>query len=185
GPYPPDELKAKGLLAPDTWVCPAGTQQVGQVSQNALLLPLLQALAASPGARDHCPRCRVSLTRADYEGAEIDRCPFCRGTLLRAGVLERLISRDSAAFSPDQIQQARVWRRTQKGAIAERDHFPAILCPLCATHMGKYVHSYLTQVIIDRCLNESCGAVWCDGGELETIQMLVQDAKAGRDSEGP
>jgi Zn-finger nucleic acid-binding protein len=35
----------------------------------------------------------------------------------------------------------------------------------------------LTQVVIDHCTNDACRAVWCDGGELETILMLIQDAQ--------
>jgi Zn-finger nucleic acid-binding protein len=37
----------------------------------------------------------------------------------------------------------------------------------------------LTQVVIDHCSNDHCGAIWCDGGELETIQMLIMDAHQG------
>jgi Zn-finger nucleic acid-binding protein len=44
--------------------------------------------------------------------------------------------------------------------------------------MGKSIHSYLTQVVVDHCFNPTCRAVWCDGGELETIQMIIQDARS-------
>jgi heat shock protein HtpX len=175
GPYTPDQMTALGLLVPECWVCPVGSQAVTQVSQNPVLLPLLLASAASASGLA-CPRCKVPLLSVQYEGAEILKCGFCKGTLLKAGVLERLIGRDRDDFTADEIEKARVWRNSQRGSIADRDHFPPILCPLCHTPMGKFVHSLLTQVIIDRCFNEACGSIWCDGGELETIQILIEDA---------
>jgi heat shock protein HtpX len=175
GPFTPDQMFSAGLLIPGNWVCPAGGQEVAQVSQTPVLLSFLQAASGSPGA-DLCPRCKVGLTEARYEGAEILKCGFCKGTLLKAGVLERLISRGSRVFTAEEIQKAQGWRNAQKGSIAQRDHFPAISCPYCQNHMGKFVYSLLTQVIIDRCMNEDCGAVWCDGGELEMIQTLVEAA---------
>ena len=175
GPYTPDQMTSLGLLVPEYWVCPVGSQTVSQVSQNPVLLPLLRASAATASGLD-CPRCKVPLLSVEYEGAEILKCGFCKGTLLKAGVLERLIGRDSHDFAADEIEKARVWRNSQKGYITDRDHFPPILCPFCQNHMGKFVHSLLTQVIIDRCFNEACRAVWCDGGELETIQILIEDA---------
>ena len=45
----------------------------------------------------------------------------------------------------------------------------------------RFAHSYvpldeaLTRVVIDRCGNPECRAVWCDGGELEAIQILVEE----------
>ncbi len=175
GPYTPDQMTSLGLLAPANWVCAVGSQDVTQVSQNPFLLPLLQTASATTVGQV-CPRCKVPLLSSEYEGAQILKCGFCQGTLLKGGVLERLISRDSRAFTADEIAKAKVWRNSQKGFIPERDHFPPILCPLCQGHMGKFIHSLLTQVVIDRCFNEACGAVWCDGGELETIQMLIEDA---------
>ena len=177
GPFTPAQMFSAGLLVPGNWVCPAGSQEVATISQTPVLLSFLQAAGGAPAAGARlCPRCKVALAEADYEGAAVLKCGFCKGTLLKAGVLERLISRDSRTFSPEEIQKARGWRNAQKGSVVERNHFPAIQCPYCHNHMGQFVYSLLTQVIVVRCMNEDCGAVWCDGGEVEMIQTLVQAA---------
>jgi Zn-finger nucleic acid-binding protein len=106
----------------------------------------------------------------------VKQCSFCKGYLLAAGILERLITRDEVTFSPEEVKKSKIWRDSQRGPLKDRDHFPEIKCPVCGDPMGKGIHSMLTQVVIDHCSNDKCGAIWCDGGELETIQMIIQDA---------
>ena len=176
GPYSAPQLLAMGFMTPTTWVCPAGSQEVSRASDLPELLPLFQQQVQGSVAQDACPRCKVPLVKVHYEGVEVEQCTFCKGYLLRAGVLERMIVRDQVAFSPEEIQKAKVWRDSQRGSLAERDHFPDIKCPYCGSPMCKGIHSMLTQVVICHCSNYSCGAIWCDGGELETIQMIIHDA---------
>lgn len=177
GPYNGVQLLALGTMAPGSWVCPAGTQNVQKASELPELLPLFQKQVQGSVTGQKCPRCRVSMVEETLEGTQIDKCPFCGGHLLRAGVLERLITRDPGSFNKDDVKKAKVWRDHQKGPLKDRDSFPQILCPYCQELMGKGIHSSLTQVVLDHCLKPGCGAVWCDGGELETILMLLQDAK--------
>jgi len=176
GPYSPTQLLASGVMVPTTWVCPAGSQEVARAAETPELLPLFQQRVQGSVAPEACPRCKVPLVKVQYEGVEVEQCSFCKGYLLRSGVLERMISRNEVAFSSEEIQKARVWRDSQRGPLKDRDHFPDIKCPYCQSPMGKGIHSMLTQVVIDHCSNDSCGAIWCDGGELESIQMLILDA---------
>lgn len=178
GPYSPSQLLTMGFMTPTSWVCPAGSQQVSRAADLPELLPLFQRQVQGSVTKKTCPRCKVPLVKATYEGAQVEQCTFCKGYLLGAGVLERLITREDITFSPDEIKKARIWRDSQRGSLAERNHFPDIQCPNCGNPMCKGIHSMLTQVVIDHCSNDSCGAIWCDGGELETIQMLIQDAHA-------
>lgn len=180
GPFSPAQLLAGGLLNPSSWVCPAGGQQVMKASESVELAPLFQAQVQGTAGTMACPRCKVSLIPQRYEGLELDQCSFCKGTLLRAGVLERLVTREERTFTPEEIRKAKVWSDSQRGTLKERDSFPEIKCPLCQGPMGKGIHTQLTQVVIDHCCDPACGAVWCDGGELETIQMLVEDAHRNR-----
>ncbi len=178
GPYTPSQLLALGFMTPATWVCPAGSQAVSRACDLPELLPLFQKQVRGSVSPQACPRCKVPLVEARYEGAQVEQCSFCKGYLLKAGVLERMIAREEMVFSPEEVQKARIWRDSQRGPLKDRNSFPLIQCPFCGSLMGKGIHSMLTQVVIDHCSNIDCGAVWCDGGELETIQMLIQDAQA-------
>jgi Zn-finger nucleic acid-binding protein len=40
--------------------------------------------------------------------------------------------------------------------------------------MSKSFHLLLTRVVMDRCPYD--GKIWLDGGELETIQILVEQS---------
>jgi Zn-finger nucleic acid-binding protein len=178
GPYSPQQLLTLGSVTPATWICPLGSQEVVRASEVPELLVLFQQQIQGMVSKNHCPRCKVSLLTTLYEGAQVEQCSFCKGYLLRSGVLERLISREERVYSLQEIQQATLWRDSQVGPLKDRDPYPEILCPYCGEKMGKGVHSVLTQVVIDHCTNEKCAAVWCDGGELETIQMLIEEAHA-------
>lgn len=176
GPYTPAQFLSMGLLTPASWVCAPGSQQVSRASDMPELLPLFQGQVQGSLSKNACPRCKVALLEDTYEGAEVEQCSFCKGYLLKAGVLERLISREEIAYSPEDIKKARIWRDAQRGPLKDRDAFPDIRCPFCGSPMCKGIHSMLTQVVIDHCSNDACGSIWCDGGELETIQMLILDA---------
>ena len=176
GPYSPNQLLAMGFMTPTTWVCPASGQEVSRAADTPELLPLFQQQVKGSVAQEACPRCKVPLVKTRYESVEVEQCSFCKGYLLRAGVLERMIIRDEVSFSPEDIQKAKIWRDSQHGALKDRDHFPDIKCPYCQSPMCKGIHSMLTQVVISHCSNYACGAIWCDSGELETIQMIIHDA---------
>ncbi len=177
GPYTPLQMLSLGNLTPGSWVCPTGSQDVTQASQVAELLPLFEDKVKGSRSKSSCPRCKTPLLVARYEGAEVEHCGFCEGHLLPLGVLERIVIREEETFTGDQVRKAKAWRDSSKASFGSRDPFPAILCPHCGGRMAKAIHSAISQVMIDRCVDFSCGAVWCDGGELETIQILMEDAR--------
>jgi Zn-dependent protease with chaperone function/Zn-finger nucleic acid-binding protein len=176
GPYTPNQLLAMGFMTPSSWVCPAGSKDVAKASEVPELLPVFQDRVKGAVTQNTCPRCKTPLLTTSYEGVEVLECSFCKGHLLRAGVLERLVARDERTPTLDEIKKARTWRDGQSGPIGERDGFPDIKCSLCGDLMSKRIHSMITQVVVDCCIGPACGAVWCDGGELEAIETLVQDA---------
>jgi Zn-finger nucleic acid-binding protein len=183
GPYTPAQMMALKDVNPLTWVSAAGEKTIpGQdeilrASDHPQLLPIFQSRLKQAVSNYSCPRCKTSLLEREYEGAREWHCEFCQGDLLGAGVLERLMARREKTFAPEQIKKAQDWRRKQGGTLLARGLFPAIQCPICGEKMMQAVHNLLTQVVIDRCENPQCQAVWCDGGELETIQMLVENAE--------
>ncbi len=177
GPYTIPQLLATKTLTPATWVCPAGSQEVHPASEVAEFLPFFQQQVQGAVSEWACPRCKVSLLKDQREGVEVEKCSFCQGHLLRGGLLERMIAREQREYSLDEIKKARTWRNTQQGPLKDRDNFPEIKCPYCQNSMSKCIHSALTQVVVDRCTGDDCRAIWCDGGELETIEMLMQDLR--------
>lgn len=100
GPYDPTQLLAMGFITPTTWVCPAGGREVVRAAERPELLPLFLDQVKGSIALETCPRCKVPLLQARYEGAEVEQCAFCKGYLLKAGVLERMIMREEAVFTP-------------------------------------------------------------------------------------
>ena len=179
GPSTPQQLLAAGLLGPQVWISPSGSQDVMRASETPALIPLLQGLGPKADSKHSCPRCRMALVEKAYEGLDLLHCPFCKGHLLKAGHLERIIARREERFDPNDVKNARQWRDRQKGPLKDCCGFTAVRCPYCDSSMSKMFHSLVTRVVIDRCTSPSCRAVWCDGGELETLQMLVEgDSKA-------
>ena len=78
------------------------------------------------------------------------------------------------------VEKVRAWRDRQNGPLKSRPGPKGdLLCPTCQGPLGAVIHSSLTQVVLDRCSDPACGGLWCDGGELEAIQMLVEDARKG------
>jgi heat shock protein HtpX len=178
GPSTTTQLLAAGLLNPEAWVCPQGSQEVQRACDVPAILPVLRELAPKVDSKHACPRCRMPLMHQTYEGLDVLHCTFCKGTLLRAGHLERILARDEMKFDPQEVANARKWRDRQHGNLKESCGFPEIKCPLCGDPMGKMFHSLVTRVVVDRCANGKCRAVWCDAGELETLQMLVEGDSA-------
>jgi heat shock protein HtpX len=146
--------------------------------ENPLLLPLFKLRTMHSVTERRCPRCKVPLVERDYEGAPTLQCTFCKGHLLGPGVLERLIARREKGFTEAELADARKWRSVRRGSVKVVCGFPDITCPLCGQVMGKRFHSALVKVVVDVCAGRDCRSVWCDGAELERIQILVEEAGA-------
>lgn len=177
GPFTPRQMLAKNILTPDTWICPAGTETVTRAADAPEFLPLLQPDPSASPSKFSCPRCRVPLVQVEYEGAMVDHCAFCKGHLLKAGVMERLIVRRERGFSPEERALAAGWKKSKVQIVDAACRFPPIRCPHCNSKMEKSCHSAMVRLVVDRCnANPACGSIWCDAGELEAIQILVEDA---------
>ncbi len=175
GPYTPSQMLALGLLFPQAWIT-APDKQLKRACDDPSLLPLLDARVPERVPGQCCPRCKTSLVSAKYEGAPILRCPFCNGALLPFGVLERVLARHDRGFSKSEVEAAHTWRERSRGQPPRLAAGTAPLaCPLCGSMMVTSFHTQMTRVVVDRCSGPECRAVWCDGGELETIQILVEE----------
>lgn len=178
GPWTKSQLLPLSQIVPITWISPEGTQDVMHAGDHPLLSMIFQERSKFGVGKNLCPRCRLGLISKSYEGAPILYCLSCGGYLLESGVLGRIIARRDKVFDKSQKENARTWRQMKLGKLISADlecSFPQILCPLCQSKMIKSRQTDLTAVIVERCLNGSCRAVWCDAGELETIQILIEN----------
>ncbi len=179
GPYLAMQILAMGILKPRTWIAANLAAGPIRASEHPALLPLftLKKRASVSGRR--CPRCSVSLVEKQYEGAPVLNCAFCDGYLLKPDVLGRIIARRERHFTGREVESARKWYDQKAGRPSEVCGFPEIRCPVCGREMQKRFHSVLVKVVLDFCTDPKCGAVWADGGELEHVQVIVEDASAG------
>lgn len=175
GPFTPLQLLAMGT-GPGHWICREGEEAVSKASDVPDLLPLFEEKVQGTRSKGQCPRCKVPLLAVDYEGAQVENCQFCSGNLLPRGVLERIVTREERAFTEEERKRAQDWKSAPGRKYSDLDATPEIACPRCGGKMAKQIHSALTRVMMDRCV-DVCGSVWCDGGELETVQILMEQAR--------
>lgn len=177
GPFTPLQILALDTIKPSTFVCSSSADKIIRAGDDEFLLSIFVRRMTDEVSKNRCPRCNVPLVEMPYKGTFRLHCNFCHGDLLKYGVLERIIARKDKVFSEEEIRDVKTWRKLQRVDILGTDGFPDIKCSLCGSLMAKMFHTILTAVVIDRCLNKSCRAIWCDGGELEKIQILVEEAE--------
>ncbi|MFB3895125.1 MAG: M48 family metalloprotease [bacterium] len=183
GPYTALQLASIPFITPYSWV----TQDKSTTPIRAVLDPLLSDLfrlrlegkIISPY---QCPKCRQSLTKIDYEGAQITRCHFCGGTLVEEQNLFRIFAREEKQF-PAELQkkaealklqwQINPFHKGLKRSDLVNAVFPAYLCPKCKIEMVRSPYSLQYFIIVDRCY--SCNLIWLDKEELELLQILVEN----------
>lgn len=131
-----------------------------------------------PGKQNKCPRCRVPLKGAYYEGVPIKICPQCSGKLVDSTFKERIITRKEIKFSDHLIQKAREFKDTfmrspfQVKKIAP-EKAEKISCPNCGSRMVPRPYSLHYVIPVDKCM--SCYKVWFDADELEILQILIEE----------
>ena len=175
GPHTPMQLLTLGLLHPGAWIM-TPEKEMKRAREYLPLVPLLEERVEGTVVEKRCPRCNVRLARMQYEGAPILQCAFCEGHLLLGGTLERIVLRRDRGFAREDVDAAVAWHESAKGRLELPAGYPHVKCPLCGSRMSASFHSLLTKVVVDRCVSPDCGAVWCDKNELETIQILVEQA---------
>ncbi|MEN6560351.1 MAG: zinc metalloprotease HtpX [Acidobacteriota bacterium] len=135
----------------------------------------------APGRQNLCPRCRVPLAEAFYEGVGVRLCPRCGGKLVDAASVDRIVARREVDFSEALREKA---RRFKEAAVRnplrrqkiESDLAAGLPCPNCGFRLAARPYSYQDFVPVDKCL--SCGKIWFDADELEILQILIEDRAA-------
>ena len=135
----------------------------------------------APGRQNLCPRCRIPLSEAFYEGVGIRVCGRCGGRLVDAAAVDRIVARREVAFSDVLREKARRFREAAVRNPLRRQKIESALaadvpCPNCGYRLAARPYNYQYFVPVDKCL--SCGKIWFDADELETLQILIEDRTA-------
>lgn len=112
-----------------------------------------------------------------YEGISIDQCAGCGGSWLDAGEIVPIVKQAHETFSED--QQLLALR------LKGQDHRNGklITCPKCSTPMEIFQYAVNSGVILDRC--PSSHGLWFDRGELEKIQIVMEEYAVRRGEQLP
>jgi Zn-dependent protease with chaperone function/Zn-finger nucleic acid-binding protein len=134
----------------------------------------------SPGRENRCPRCRIALVDAFYEGVPLKVCRRCRGRLVDMACIDKIIARREVAFSETLVRKAREFEervRTNplKKLKIESSRAPGIACPSCGYRMVARPYNYQYFIPVDKCL--SCSKIWFDSDELEILQILIESRR--------
>ena len=135
----------------------------------------------APGRQNLCPRCRIPLSEMFYEGVGIRVCGRCGGRLVDAAAVDRIVARREVAFSDVLREKARRFREAAVRNPLRRQKIESALaadvpCPNCGYRLAARPYNYQYFVPVDKCL--SCGQIWFDADELETLQILIEDRTA-------
>ncbi len=135
----------------------------------------------APGRQNLCPRCRILLSETFYEGVGIRVCGRCGGRLVDAAAVDRIVARREVAFSDLLREKARRFREAAVRNPLRRQRIESALaadvpCPNCGYRLAARPYNYQYFVPVDKCL--SCGKIWFDADELETLQILIEDRTA-------
>jgi heat shock protein HtpX len=182
GPFTALQLTSIPFITPDSWV----TQDTSATPVRAALDPLLSdlfrlRLDGKILSQYQCPKCRQSLTKIDYEGAQVSRCHFCGGTLIEEQNLFRIFAREEKQF-PEQLKKKAdelllQWRinpfhKGLKLSELVSATFPAYKCPKCKTEMLRAPYTMQYFIVVDRCY--TCNLIWLDKEELELLQIMIE-----------
>ncbi len=182
GPYSLEEVAALPFFTLRIWMrnlqenVEAPAQEFPQIRQG--MRNLYQKKHINPKRQNQCPRCRVSLRDAFYEGVRIKICPECSGKLVDAAFTDRIIARSEVTFSQPLKQKAQAFQDEfmQNPASTRRITMQTpskLYCPECGHKLLPRPYNYQYIIPVDKCL--SCHKIWFDPDELEILQILIED----------
>jgi len=127
-----------------------------------------------------CPRCRIPLGDTHYEGVPAGLCRRCGGKSIDPRFMNRIIARREIGFSADLVKKAEAFERERllNPAARRKSADPRktrLICPSCGCPMIPRPFNYQYVVPVDKC--GSCGRIWFDADELETLQILIERAR--------
>jgi Zn-finger nucleic acid-binding protein len=122
-----------------------------------------------------CPRCRLLLAAAEYEGEEVHFCGSCWGYWLTRSQLDRIVSGVKYRFGEGESQSIHKALVTDGDANRQGSEIEAVPCPVCGVEMGKTKYETSCPVKIDECDRHG---LWLDTGEIKDLQVFIEQNAA-------
>ncbi len=180
GPFGLEELRKSGLLTPEAWIKPEGSEKVAHAYEDEALMSALSPRQSESKTKEEfvCPHCRTALDELYYEGVPVQKCSHCAGVFAPSRKISRILIRKDKAFDAEIVRLAEV-------AIRERDQRVdgfykqkpvnawVLDCPQCRRKMRRQFFVYSYPIEIDRCVY--CEGIWFDGHELEILQYIYEN----------
>lgn len=118
-----------------------------------------------------CPRCRLLLADAEYEGQHVQFCGTCWGYWLTRSQLEQIVSGGDYRFGKDEAKTVARSLATHGDANRHGAEQDAVHCPVCSGAMERKSFTPACPVQIDECAQHG---VWLDTGEIKDLQVFVE-----------
>jgi len=118
-----------------------------------------------------CPRCAGVLNTIIYEGVAVDVCQGCDGVWLDGGEISLINQAREVEFSKEEREAVKKLRAQVQPGF--RPSQKPIICPRCDAALDALNYAYSTGIMIDHC--SKCDGLWLDKGELEQIQIVVEE----------
>jgi Zn-finger nucleic acid-binding protein len=118
-----------------------------------------------------CPRCRLLLAEAEYEGQQVHFCGTCWGYWLTRSQLDQITSGVRYRFSK---REAKTIEQTlDSDGDLNRQGFEreVVSCPVCGTQMMRRRYTASCPVEIDECDQHG---LWLDTGEIKDLQVFIE-----------
>lgn len=176
GPFSADQLRVSGVLGLGVAVRKEGVPVVIEAQSDATLRTLIYS---KPFQKDMCPRCRVPLKQAQYEGEDLMMCPTCKGSLVLEATALNILGKRNEVFDDRIASLAKMIQEQNK--LIKRTPFDggydekSIYCPHCLSSSARMTRRFVNQrylVEIDKC--RICTNIWFDADELEVLQFLYE-----------
>lgn len=116
-----------------------------------------------------CPTCESPAFRRMYEGVPVDQCSRCGGVWLDENELGVIIAARDEKFTIEQ----RLNTIDLKGKDQPKSRWGR--CPKCRKPLQRFQYAGNTGIFLDRCPSEH--GIWFDSGELERVQMTIEESE--------
>ena len=118
-----------------------------------------------------CPRCRLMLAEAEYEGEHVHFCGTCWGYWLTRGQLDQITSAVEYRFATQEAKAVEGAFSKHGDVNRQGSEADTIGCPACGAAMARKSYTPRCPVQIDECVDHG---IWLDTGEIKDLQVFIE-----------